>query len=498
MLFDRKWLLTVLSLLVLIYLSSIPGRTPDIDDAWIGEHAYWLNEAGHVKSELMRGITEQEDYLIVSHKLLVLHGAAFIDLFGFSLYSLKSVSLIYFIIFLFIFYYHAVRIRKILSFNEWLFSMILFFSFPWIFKYSFLLRPEIMIMTFTFTAYIFLENYLKKGHASVVYLIPAGLVSGLAVATHLNGIVVTGAGFLLLLINRRWAGAIVFSLFSLVTTSIYFFDFNADYSFSWWYYQFSSSPALDSINGIPVYLQPFVNLLKEQQRFFHNPKIIIFSALLIATLFVGVKKIWKDYPRLSLFTLLLFILTALTAVHKSRQYILIYFPFLVIMISKVFSWLSNKEIGKFRFGSQKTIRFLLGALLVIFIGGSAFYNFQLTLNKFNPVANEQITNKYLGQENLEGTNIIAPMTFIFNEIEDLGRIHGEVCYTELKKEDPRIYGRGFLAKADEFDIDFIYLTPYYRHQLGMDDYKEGQRSGDWIVETNNKSGIYLVKTSSNN
>ncbi len=498
MLFERKWLLTVLFLLVLTYLASIPGRSPDIDDAWIGEHAYWLNEAGYVKSELMRGITDQEDYLIISHKLLVLHGAAFIELFGFSLYSLKSVSLIYFIIFLFIFYYYAVRIRKILSFNEWLFSMILFFSFPWIFKYSFLFRPEIMIMTFAFTSFIFLENYLKKGRGSAVYLIPAGLVSGLAVATHLNGVVVTGAGFLLLLLNRKWTGSIIFGIFSVVTISIYFFDFNADYSFSWWYYQFSSNPALDSINGIPAYLQPLVNLLKEHQRFFHNPKIIIFSALLIVTLFVGGKRIWKDYPRLSLFTLLLFILTAMTAVHKSRQYMLVYFPFLVIMISKVFSWMHQRDISKFKVGSQKTISILLYALIIIFIGGSAYYNFQLTLNKFNPVANEQITNKYLGQENLEGTNIIAPMTFIFNEIEDLGRIHGEVCYTELQKEDPGIYGSGFLKKANDFDIEFIYLTPYYRHQLGMDDYEEGKSLSGWTVETNDNSGIYLLRNPSNN
>lgn len=498
MLFERKWLLTVLSLLVLIYLASIPGRPPDIDDAWIGEHAYWLNEAGYVKSELMRGITDQEDYLIISHKLLVLHGAAFIELFGFSLYSLKSVSLIYFIIFLFIFYYYAVRIRKILSLKEWLFAMILIFSFPWIFKYSFLFRPEIMIMTFAFTAFIFIENYLKKGHGSAAYLIPAGLVSGLAVATHLNGVVVTGAGFLLLLLNRKWSGSIIFGIFSLVTTSIYFFDFNADYSFSWWYYQFSSNPALDSINGIPAYLQPFVNLFKEHQRFFHNPKIIIFSALFIVTLLVGGKKIWKDYPQFSLFTLLLFILTAMTAVHKSRQYILIYFPFLVIMISKVFSWLNSKEIGNFRFGSQKTISILLYALVIIFIGGSACYNFQLTLNKFNPGSNDKITTKYLEKENLEGTNIIAPMTFIFNEIEDMGRIQGEVCYTELKKEDPGIHGSGFLQKANEFNIDFIYLTPYYRHHLGMDDYKEGERLIDWTVETNDNSGIYLLKNPSNN
>lgn len=489
-----KWLFVILCLLVLIYIASIPGRAPDIDDAWIGEHAYWLNENGFVKSELMRGITGQEEFLIVSHKLLVLHGAAFIRLFGFSVYSLKAVSLIYFIIFLLVFYNYTLRGRKIFNLNEFLIALLLIFVFPWTFKYSFLFRPEVMIMCFAFVSFILIEKSLKPNDGRLAYLIPAGLVSGLALATHLNGIVVTAAGFLLLLFNRKWKGALVFGFSSLITTSIYFFDFNADYSFNWWYYQFSSSPALDSIDGVPFYLQPFVNFFNEHQRFFHNPKIIIFSVLLIATLLAGGKKFWKEYRQISLYTILLAVLTAFIAVHKSRQYILIYFPFLALMIAKVVYWITDGQLNNFLISTRKKNYYALIALMVVFISGSTYFNILLLKDKFTPESNALITKKYLAGYNLKNTRAIAPMTFIFNEIKDIGRIHGEVCYTEMQKADPSIYGTGFLDKADQYGIVFVYLTPYYRKKLGLDGFSPGQIHNQWVVKESNEEEIILLKS----
>lgn len=484
---------TILSLLVVTYLASIPGRAPDIDDAWIGEHAYWLEKEGYVKSELMRGITGQEDYMIVSHKLLVLHGAASIGVFGFSVYSLKSIGLLYFLLFLVAFYYYTCRLRKIFTPGDLLFALILIFAFPWTFKYSFLFRPEIIIMLFAFVSFILLEKYLISAGKKTLILIPAGLVSGLAVAAHLNGLVVTGAGFLLLLLNRKWTGALLFGLASLFTTSIYFFDFNNQYSFAWWYYQISASPALDSINGIPFYLQPIVNLLKEHQRFFHNPMIIIFSIFLISALLAGGKRFWKEQRPMSLYTLLLFILTGLVAVHKSRQYILIYFPFLVIMITHVFSYLRNGQLKSFRVGNRQTVNVILHAFFFIFLAGSTWYNMQLLRDKFSPARHREITLEFLNGTATDKVNAIAPMTFIFNEIKHFNRIHGEVCYTEMQKANPGIYGQGFLEKADEYSIGFIYLTPYYRHKLGLDDFETGRRYNTWEVEENSRRGIFLVK-----
>src|ERR1035437_1698398 len=87
---------------LLVY--SFYHKCVNIDDCWLGEHAYWLSKLGFVKSELMRGITNQEGRFLCHHKFLTLNGALFINILGFSVYSLKLVSLIYFSLFLIVFY----------------------------------------------------------------------------------------------------------------------------------------------------------------------------------------------------------------------------------------------------------------------------------------------------------------------------------------------------------------------------------------------------------
>ncbi|NTW26573.1 MAG: hypothetical protein HGA37_17885, partial [Lentimicrobium sp.] len=146
-------ILIVLTLLLFAY--SLWQRTPDIDDAWIGEHAYWMSQNGFVKSELMHGITGQETRHIVHHKIFTLNGALFIKLFGFSLQTLKSVSLLWLGIFLFIFIGY---IKRILGSKSAWFAFLLTILNALIFQYSFVFRPEIMVMTLGFVSYLFLEK----------------------------------------------------------------------------------------------------------------------------------------------------------------------------------------------------------------------------------------------------------------------------------------------------------------------------------------------------
>ena len=157
-----KFLIPVLILLCCIYIYGLWDRIPDIDDAWIGVDAYTLAKDGYVHTDLMRGINQQEELFVVHHKLLNLHGALFIKTFGFSLYTLKSVSLLYFLIFLCLFYFYTVKWKKLFDGNDLLFSLVILFAFPWIVKYAFLYRPEIMMMTYGFVGFILLEKYKVK------------------------------------------------------------------------------------------------------------------------------------------------------------------------------------------------------------------------------------------------------------------------------------------------------------------------------------------------
>jgi len=465
-----KLLLIYFLLLAGLYLFSLWQREADIDDAWIGEHAYWLAKEGHARSELMRGITQQEDYLVVHHKLLTLHGALFIKLFGFSLYSLKSVSLAYFFAFGIMFYYYSVKKKKIAHRGQLILCALILLTFPWVFKYSFVYRPEMMIMAMTFASWILLEEIVEGSSHRWISAVAAGMLGGLCFAAHLNGIVVAGAGFILLILNRKWVPSLAFGLAALAGMAVYFYDFNASYGWSFWWMQFSESPALDSLPETNPLIQSLLNLANEHKRFFHDPMIASFSIFILFSLFAGFKLLLHKRKNMLLYTFLLALLLGLSAVHKSRQYLLVYFPFLAIMASDVYYsyFLRDRQANFFdRWRNKKAISALLILFLFGYLSSGLFYNLRYSQEKFNVKDNELITEKYV-TEDPENINIVAPMTFIFNEIEKFGRIQSDVCYVELQKEDPTVIGAGFLERTKAFDIRYIILSGYFRERLGWE------------------------------
>jgi len=468
---------------VLLYLYSLWGRVPDIDDGWIGELAYWLAEDGHVRSELMRGITLQEEKFVVSNKLFVILGAFFFFFFGFSLYALKGVSLVFFIIFLFLFSKYTLKWKGIFNKQDLLFAFILLAVFPWTFKYSFLFRPEMMLMTVGFLAYIFLEKFLDEKKRRTGYLLLSGLLFGLAMSAHLNGLILASAAAILLIWNKKYLSVIWFGLAAMVGFLPYFYDMTSAADFELWRHQFFDSPSLDSLQSGPFWLKPVFNLLQEHMRYFHNLEIIVFSMFMIITILAGFKGLLKSQPTLTRFALLVALFTGLIAMHKSRQYILLNFPYMLILITLTFKklkegtltdWPLNTKKRKINF--QKTLLVLLLTFLVI----STLFNVKLATQKFSPEQNRILAKSYGGEET-ETMNVIAPMTFIFNEIENFNRIQGEVCYIEFQKADPTIKGEGFLKKADEYDIDLIMISPFYQQILGISAFKPGMNKGNYRV-----------------
>ena len=489
---SRKYLLPAFIILLLILLYSLWGRIPDIDDAWIGEYAYWFAKDGYVHSELMRGITMQEINFVVHHKLFNFNGVLFIKAFGFSLYSLKAVSLLYFSIFLMLFYFYTLKWKKLFNKNDFWLSLIIIFSFPWIFKYSYLYRPEIMMMTLGFIGYILLEKYIDEKRGKFWQLILAGVFFGLAMATHLNGLILVVAGFFLLIWSKKHLSVFGYGVGVLIAFTLYFYDLTDASSIELWKYQFFGSPSLDSLNNDSIWIKPIYNLLIEHMRYFHNLKIIVFSIFLIFTLFIGYKYLLKNNSRLLQFALLVAVITAVVAMHKSRQYILLNFPYLLILIVLTFKAIREGKITKYIIGNPKWITNLLVILFIIFVTVSSYYNVELTIKKFSADQNRELALKYAGS-NKSQMKIVAPMTFIFNEIENFDQIQGELCYVELQKLDSTVYGEGFLKRAYDFDRDLIMITPYYQELLGISTYNKGDDFENYFVIDKNKEMIVFKR-----
>jgi len=446
---------TLLVATIILFLFSLVQRSAHVDDAWLGEHAFWQSKLGYVKSELMHGITQQESHFLCHHKLLTLQGALLTKLFGFSIYILKSISLVYLLLFIVIFYYYNQR-KKLLRPIEYAGVILVLLANALIFDISFVFRPEIPLMCLGFLSYCFIDQTLNSDSKIGWYALIGGLFAGLCFSTHLNGIIFAFAGFIVLVFNKKYIQSILFGVGTLITSAIYFYDFTSKYNLKFWLYQLNETPSHDRLSNLPYGLSYLMNLANEHMRFFHSPIEISLSILLIFS-FIVARKHLKDHKNMILYTIILMVSLAVFSVHKTSKYMLLYLPYLSILLV-----LSSRYI----FGLNIPKKIGIG-LFVLYLLINGFYNIRLTNEKFSATENQKIVKQYI-MEDPKNLQIIAPMTFIFNQITEFKSIQSELCYSELEKNDTSIYQKGFLNKAHSFNRDYIILSEYFIHKFGMD------------------------------
>jgi 4-amino-4-deoxy-L-arabinose transferase-like glycosyltransferase len=474
-----------------LFLFSLWQRVPDVDDAWIGEHAYWLAEKGYVKSELMHGITGQHERHLVHHKLFTLNGWAFIKVFGFSLITLKSVSLLWVIIFLFIFFKYCVERfdRKV----AWL-GLLLLSVNAFIFQYSFVFRPEIMVLTLGFVSFIAVEKYLSDGNKWLVVL--AGVTAGLAASAHLNGLIFIGAGSLVLLWKRKPVASVILAFSSLIGLAVYFYDFSSEYNFAYWYYQLNDSPALHKSSVVPSSVQYLLKILREHLRFFHSPKEIVMSLLMLFAIIVNFKDLKNNTIYLH-YLVLLVVLLSLISVHTTSKYLLLYLPVIMLIILRSLGNIWRGEVKEPRLvtNPKKQIK-VVGVLLLLYFGVHLTYDVLISVNKYNTRANAAITEKYFAN-NTSQLNILAPMEFIFNEIPKYNRIQSDLSIAEMQKRN-EINGSSFFSLMDSLQIDGIILSDEYKRKFGLmmlDE--EDVLNGSFVKKGEENGYTFLVRQTEN-
>jgi hypothetical protein len=442
-----------LLLLAGLFLYSLYARQVDVDDAWLGEHAWYQSKLGYVKSELMRGVTTQEVRTVIHHKLLTLHGSLAVKIAGFSLYTLKSVSLFYFLLFIALFYWYMVPYRKLVLKEEFLLLLLILLAHPLVFAMAFVYRPEVPMMFYGFLSFILLKETVISERRSVLPAFAGGLASGLCVAFHLNGVIFIAAGALLLLFYRNYRGAAVFLAGCILTTSIYFYDFTKDFGFSYWLAQITQSPFHTRTANYFSWKTMIISLFREHLRFFHRAEVTSFSALLIFALIMGWRSL-KKIPVISLYTLLLVFFLALIALYKTTQYMVVYLPFLMVIVVMIF-----KERMLLRIEPDRKGYFVNGFalfFLVLFLGIAFYADVKLTLTKFDSSVNRNVTEQYFAGSSGE-KRMLAPMEFIFNEIGNYKGIQGLLQYNEHLHTDSSYFGAGLLTHAEANGEDCIYL-----------------------------------------
>lgn len=479
----KKIIHILLGSTILLFLFSLWQRIPDVDDAWLGEHAYWLAKLGYVKSELMRGITQQEIRVLLHHKLFIALGALSIKIFGFHLYVLKTITLLFLLVFFRLFYWFTVQNQRFFSNTQFAIATLLLLTHPLIFKHGFIYRPEIMLMTLGFGAYILLHQTLQTAKNQTAIL--AGVVSGLCLLTHLNGMAFIGTGFLLLAWSRQFKVAFWFSIGAILTTSLYFYDFTTNYNFEFWFGQLSNNP----YHKTPFGVQLFLNVLDEQMRFFHSIKEIPFTMMLLGVLLMSYTALKKSQLMLLRYTLWLILIIGAISLYKTTKYMIAYLPFLVIIVVQGGQiMLNNLEKAK----RKAWIKGYMSIAIVSFLGVGFYFNLELAIKKYDSRANRKIATTYLKGEPSE-LKIIAPMTFVFHELGRFQRIQSDLSFTEMQKFDKSIKGTGFLKKAKKEGVDYILLSTDHQKQLDLQNFDKKNQSTDYQFIERKKQWLLLQK-----
>lgn len=467
---------------------SLYKRVPDVDDAWIGEHAYWFSEKGYVKSELMHGITLQHVRHIVHHKFFTLNGYLAIKAFGFSLYSLKTVSLVWSLLFSLIFFQYL--LRKFNKETAWTGILLLWIN-AFIFQYSFVYRPEVMVMTLGFISFICVEKYLKKPNIWLILF--AGVTAGLAATTHLNGLIFIGAGSLVLLWKKKPLAGIGLVICSLAGLSLYFYDFSPEYGAEFWLYQIKGSPALHKSTVIPSSIAYFLKILREHLRFFHSPKEVAMSILLIFSVIVSFKYLKNKTIYLHYLILLIILLSIITA-HTTTKYLILHMPYIMIVILTAFNAAVKGTLsGTVLKMDSKQQSKAMYILMMIFVLMHMTFNVIISTQKFDPATHAEITKKYFS-ENTGHTKVIAPMVFVFNELPKYERIHSDLSILDLQP-DKQISNHEFIKLIDSLKVDGMILTDEYLKKFGITGNGEINLRNHGYNIVGNETGLTIIKKS---
>ena len=314
---------------VLAFLASLPNRFAHLDDAWLGEQAFWAWREGAVRSELFRGFLGYEERIWAYHKGFIWIGAGALWLGGWSLSVLKAVSLPWFVALLVLFVRHLRRQRERFGEHAVRLAPLLLLAHPRMVEFAYTFRPEMALATCALATFVWLDRYLESGRRASLFA--AALATGVGVLLHLNGVVFIAAGVGLLVVERRGRAALVFGAIATALGAFYFADVAVAGEWREWARQFAADPALEA-RDFSV-LGALEKLAMEWRRWFRHGEDVATSVLVIVSAVLLGHRLRGSLGRPALFTLIALIALGLVAQSKTTKYALPLLPVAMLVVA---------------------------------------------------------------------------------------------------------------------------------------------------------------------
>jgi hypothetical protein len=439
----RRWLGGLLALLIGLTILTYVRRNPTGDDAWFAEQSYWLYKTGVIRSTFFTGVLKWDVQLLVSHKLLLVAGAGAMHLFGPTLIAVQAVGLFFFLVLVTQLTGYVCQREK--SFwSPWLLGLfLLVFSNRLLIKMSFENRPEIMVAALGFGSFLL----LNKTNPTPARLLAAGAMAGLAMLTHLNGVIFLLAGAGMLIRFGQFRQFLLFGLASGAVGSLYFADvLLCPDGFALWQHQFRNDPATQNAFGIGPKLQVMLTFPK---LFFYTPETAALPALLLAVGFAQ-RRLLRQLPvRLTTYSLLLVGAFWLITKSSTGPYSLLFMPLMLVLLYELY------KLRPFRHWSLSLV---LVAHTIIGIYGLV------------EIARQNLTQPYLPDLHTGLRNHIparakgaVPILFFFNDYERYDHL---IAYDSYRlQHKPAAHSPLHLANwAQRQGLDFLLFD--YKNDAG--------------------------------
>lgn len=412
-----------------------------MDDAWIGEPTFWFVKEGVIRSEALRGWEGAEQHLFFVHKLFVLTGGLFVSLLGFNVYALKLVSAVYLGLLLLSWgwYFH----KKNLPTSSFLFFLLLVSINSFFFEYSFIYRPELALAFFASWTFFFLEE--KEPKWSAVLL--AGVSAAFALGNHLNGMIIAGAGCVLLLYHRQYWQFLVFGMIAACGFGFYFYDIRSMDDLRLMVTQFSNMQDMRDKPGALDFLLRFVH---EQKRYLHSPREISITLLFLIPFVIGFKNFYARFSSMVVFMLGMMFCLALVAHGKTSKYLLLHLIFMMFFAS-LFIY------ENFRQHKKK---------LVVVLALYGFFQMEKNFGNAFTKDNTFLADQLVG-DLPAGSKILAPMHMAF-WAWDRYRMQATEVYDVYQMKGDTSQGQDLiLKKIADTEIDVILLSARMRDLFGI-------------------------------
>jgi hypothetical protein len=467
--FHRNTIIFILILGCIAFIVSMWQRYAYIDDCFFGEQAYWLANDGIVRTKTIHAGLGWEERLFVYHKLNIWIGALIIKTLGWSVYYFKTFTLIVYLSFFFFLKKYLQIDRSRFPELTYLLVCLLIFLNPLTFIYGFTYRPEILVMATGFVSFIALEKVRTSDSRPFFWVIIAGIAAGLAFLTHLNGLIFAVCGFFYLIIYRKYRFLIPYMFSGGIIMFFYFIDLLPSGNFGRFLSQISNWPDDVSGNFHPnanVIIGALVKLSTEHQRFFWSDRVFAFSILFFLSVLLAFKHLKETHRPLLVYTAMLILFLNLLGSQIAERYLLYYFPMMALIIAlSVLYFLKQRQFMRLT---------LVSIVLLVQLGLTAKHWLSIMGENSDFVTvNQELSNFIPAESEL----ILAPYTYIYNEISDKTLTYHTLEYFEVLQRK-KFAGAEASAHCAQLGIDHIIIKYYPDIDKKVDRWFEPALSGN--------------------